>query len=157
MQSYDVSARTTAPPEVVWGLLIDARTWPTWTPIDSLDVERSVGLGADGVDPVGAVRAFRTGRVVTGERLTAIDPGRRLHYEDAFNRFMHDYRATIEIEPTSAGGTAIHWHGTYRTRRGTGWFWQRYMQNFMQKMADGLAAAAASPASGDTGEHVPTR
>ena len=66
MLNYDATATTTAPPAVVWRLLVDARTWPTWATVDSLVTERSSDLDPNGRDPVGAVRAFRTGRIVTG-------------------------------------------------------------------------------------------
>jgi Polyketide cyclase / dehydrase and lipid transport len=95
---------------------------------------------------VGAVRAFRTGRTVTGERLTMLEHEKRFSYEDAFNPMMRNYQAQIEIEPTSDGGTAIHWHGVYSTRWGMGWFMQPYLQRFMQKMADGLASYAETVA-----------
>jgi hypothetical protein len=34
--------------------------------------------------------------------------------------FTRNYEAQTEIEPTSAGGTSIHWHGVYSTRWGMG-------------------------------------
>jgi CubicO group peptidase (beta-lactamase class C family) len=123
-------------------LLLDAATWPIWSRVDSLEREQSVGLDPDGHDAVGAVRAFRTGRTVTGERLTALEHERRLSYEDAFNPMMYNYQADIEIEPTADGGASVHWHGVYSTRRGMGWFMQPYLQRYMQKMADGLVSHA---------------
>ncbi|WP_309114284.1 SRPBCC family protein [Saccharothrix sp.] len=144
MLSYNATATSTAPPAVVWHLLVDARTWPVWSTVDSLVVERSSGLGADGRDPVGAVRAFRSGRTVTGERLTGLVEEERLTYEDAFNSAIHDYRATIDLAPTPDGGTTIHWHGTYKARWGLGWLMKRVMPRVMQQMADGLASHAST-------------
>jgi hypothetical protein len=86
--------------------------------------------------------AFRTGRTVTGERLTALEHERRLSYEDAFNPMMRNYQADIELEPASGGGTSVRWHGVYSTRWGMGWLMRPYLQRFMQKMADGLASHA---------------
>ncbi|WP_020673974.1 SRPBCC family protein [Amycolatopsis nigrescens] len=143
MRSYAATATSTAPPAIVWRLLVDARTWPVWSAVDSLDTERSSGLDPDGRDPVGAVRAFRTGRTVTGERLTGLDEEKRLTYEDAFNRAIRDYQAVVDLRPTPDGGTVIHWHGTYSARWGMGWLMQGVMQRVMQQMADGLAAHAA--------------
>src|SRR5689334_2421051 len=99
MLSYDATAVSAAPPNVVWRLLVDARTWPLWAPVDALVPERSSGLDPDGRDPVGAVRAFRTGPMVTGERLTGLDEERQLTYEDAFNWAIRDYRATVDLVP----------------------------------------------------------
>ncbi|GAA2628397.1 SRPBCC family protein [Streptomyces axinellae] len=143
MRTYDVTATSTAPPAVVWSLLLDARTWPEWSTVDSLDTERSSGLDPEGRDPVGAVRAFRTGRTVTGERLTGLVEEKQLTYEDAFNPYLHDYRAVIDLAPTNAGGTDIHWHGTFATRWGMGPLMERTLRDVMQRMADGLAAHAA--------------
>jgi uncharacterized protein YndB with AHSA1/START domain len=143
MHQYDVTVTTGAPPETVWKLLVDAATWPLWSKVDSLDTARSVGLDPDGDDAVGAVRAFRTGRTVTGERLTEKVEGRLLAYEDAFNPSMRDYHARIELTPAADGsGTAIHWYGEYETSRLLGWFMPRYLQKFMQGMAEGLARYA---------------
>ena len=143
MQNYSVTATSEASPAVVWRLLIDARSWPVWSAVDSLDTERSSGLDPDGHDAIGAVRAFRTGRTVTGERLTGLSEERQLTYEDAFNPVMRNYQAAVELTPTPDGGTLIRWHGAYSTRWGMGWLMQRYMQRFMQRMVDGLASHAA--------------
>lgn len=140
MHEYDVTATTAAPPELVWRLLADARTWPVWSKVDALDAERSEGLTGD--DPVGSVRAFRTGRTVTGERITEKVENRLLAYEDAFNASMRDYRARIELTPTPDGGTSIHWHGRYRTGLLMGWVMPRYLRKFMRGMAEGLARHA---------------
>lgn len=142
MPKYDVTVTTHAPPEAVWTLLVDATSWPLWSKVDSLDTARSVGLDPGGNDGVGAVRAFRTGRTVTGERLTEKIEPRLLAYEDAFNASLHDYRARIELRPTADAGTVIHWHGVYETRGLLRWVMPRYLQKFMQGMAEGLARHA---------------
>ena len=145
-QSYDVTASSKAPVAVIWALLVDAATWPVWSCVDSLEREQSIGLDPDGQDSVGAVRAFRSGRMVTGERLTMLEHERRLSYEDAFNSMMRNYHADIEIEPAPGGGTSVHWHGVYSTRWGMGWLMRPYLQRFMQKMADGLVSHAETVA-----------
>jgi hypothetical protein len=141
-----VGANSKAPATIIWTLLLDAATWPVWSSVDSLEREQSIGLDPDGRDSAGAVRAFRTGRMVTGERLTMLEHETRLSYEDAFNPMMRNYQADIEIEPTADGGTSIHWHGVYSARWGMGWLMRPYLQRFMQKMADGLASHAETVA-----------
>ncbi|UFQ19630.1 MULTISPECIES: SRPBCC family protein [Streptomyces] len=142
MHKYYVTVTTGASPETVWKLLVDAASWPVWSKVDSLDTARSVGLDPGGDDGVGAVRAFRTGRNVTGERLTEKVECRLLAYEDAFNATMRNYRARIELEPTDGSGTAIRWSGEYETSLLLRWFMPRYLQKFMQGMAEGLARYA---------------
>ncbi|QBS44627.1 SRPBCC family protein [Nocardia sp. CS682] len=144
MQSYDATATSAAPPAVVWRLLLDSRTWPLWSTVDALVPERCSGLDPNGRDGVGAVRAFRTGRTVTGERLTGLVEEKQLTYEDAFNWSLRNYQAVIDLVPAAAGGTIIHWYGTYSARWGMGWLLQRVMRRVMQQMADGLAAHAAA-------------
>ncbi|WP_431956470.1 SRPBCC family protein [Nocardia lijiangensis] len=143
MPHYRVSSTSSAPTTRVWSLLIDGRSWPRWsTGLDELVEERSSGLDPHGRDEVGAVRAFRTGRVVTGERLTELVPDRRLSYEDAFNFALKDYRAVVELKPTATGGTTITWHGTWRMRPGIGWIMPFVLPRVMQRMADDLAGYA---------------
>lgn len=144
MPEYDVTVSTTAPPAVVWKLLLDAESWPTWSAVDALDRERSVDLDPGGRDGVGAVRAFRTGRTVTGERLTELREERLFAYEDAFNPVLRDYRARIELDADPAGGTRIRWRGEYATSWPASWYLPRYLRRFMLKMARGLAAHAAA-------------
>jgi hypothetical protein len=142
MQSYDVTAESTAAPAAVWSLLLDPRTWPAWTPINALETGQSTGLSTDGRDGVGAVRAFRTGKVVTKERITDLKPERRFAYEGTENPYLRDYQAAIELAELPGGGTRIRWHGTFTARWGTRWFHQRYLRRFMQTMATGLAEHA---------------
>lgn len=145
MQSYDVIAESAAQPATVWTLLLDPHSWPEWAPLDALEPALSQGLSPAGRDGVGAIRAFRTGKVVTKERVTALDPVRRFAYEGVENPQMADYRAAIELQEIPGGGTRIRWHGTYLARRGMRWFFQWYLRRFMQAMANGLAEYAADP------------
>ncbi|MGW4766818.1 SRPBCC family protein [Nocardia sp. NPDC004278] len=151
MPHYRVRSTTSAPVSAVWGLLIDGRSWPRWSSgLDELVEERSSGLDSRGHDGIGAVRAFRTGRVVTGERLTELVQDRLLAYEDAFNFAMKDYRAVVELEPTPMGGTTIIWRGTWRMRPGIGWTMPFVLPRVMQRMADDLADYAATAAGPHT-------
>jgi hypothetical protein len=47
--------------------------------------------------------------------------------------FTCNYQAQTEIEPTSAGGTSIHWHGVYSIRWGMGLLIGPYPQRFMPR------------------------
>jgi hypothetical protein len=143
MNDYDVTAESTAPLSAVWALLLDPRSWPTWTPIDALEGDQSQGLSADGRDRVGAIRAFRTGDVVTKERIMALEPERRFAYEGVESPYMSDYHAVVELQPLPGDGTRIRWHGTYTVPSEMREQFQGYLGGFMQDMANGLAAQAA--------------
>ncbi|MEV7196271.1 SRPBCC family protein [Streptomyces sp. NPDC093510] len=157
MHSYDVTAESTAPPEAIWALLRNPRSWPEWSRIDALDTGRSRDLSPDGQDGVGATRAYRTGKVVTRERITdlVLEPELRFSYEGVEIPQMADYHATIELRELPGGGTRIHWHGTYVARGRMRRVFQWYLRRFMQAMATGLAGHAAGlatpPASGPAG------
>jgi hypothetical protein len=145
MPSYHVSATTTAPASAVWSLLVDGRSWPRWASgLDELVESRSSGLDPHGRDDVGAVRAFRSGRTVTGERITQLIENQRLAYEGTFNPALRDYRAVIELEPAAGGGTSIVWRGSWRPRAGVGWLMPFVLPGVMQRMADDLGAHAGN-------------
>ena len=142
MPSYSAETISSASPAAIWQLLIDAHTWPQWTPVDELVVERSSGLDADGGrSGLGTVQSFRTGDVVTSERITELVAERRFCYEDVVNDAMHDYRAIVELSPDE-DGTVIRWRGTYGTRPDLETILPDYLQNVMQQHVDGLAARA---------------
>jgi hypothetical protein len=53
MPQIDVHARSHAPPDRVWSLLADTRSWADWAPLDEITVEdghdvgESAGCGPD--------------------------------------------------------------------------------------------------------------
>lgn len=143
MRSYDVLAESTAPPAVVWALLLDPRTWPAWSGAGELDVGRSAGLSPDGRDEVGAIRAFRAGRAVTRERVAGLTPGKRFAYETVKSPQLADHQATIDLHEIPGGGTRIRWQGTY-SARGIGLrSSERQVQRTMARTARRLAEYAA--------------
>jgi hypothetical protein len=138
-QTISVRAWTPARPAEVWALLRDGATWPAWSPLDSFSLEREAPGGGDGL---GAVRVFRTGRATSREEVVAFEPDRRLGYELLSGLPLRDYRASVDLEE-SDGGTAIHWHSTFRAKLpGTGGLFRRFLGGFIQRCADGLAARA---------------
>ncbi|SER24349.1 SRPBCC family protein [Actinokineospora terrae] len=137
-QSYDVTADSAASPAAVWALLRDPLTWPTWSRVDTAALDQSSPDGG-----VGAIWVFRTGKVVTKERVTALEPERRFAYEGLENPQLTDYRAAVDLSELPGGGTRIRWHGTFSARWGMRWFTQRYLRRYMLAVATGLARHAA--------------
>ncbi|MFE4174080.1 SRPBCC family protein [Streptomyces sp. NPDC056909] len=140
--AYDVTAISKVPSSKVWELLLDARSWPRWGTVDELVLERSENISPDRRDTVGAVRAFRTGRVVTSERITELRPQQLFAYEDAGNPFMRNYSARILLDDRSGGGTEIRWCGEYEVAFGTHFILRPQLTRTMRRMVTGLAEAA---------------
>ncbi|WP_285608960.1 SRPBCC family protein [Actinokineospora globicatena] len=141
VRSYDVVAESAGAPGVVWALLLDVDTWPVWSRVD--EAEDSPG----GRVEVGTFRTFRTGKVVTKERITVLEAERRFGYEGVVNPQLTGYRATVDLTELPNGGTRIRWRGTYTARWGMRWFMKPYLQRYMGSIATGLAdhAARADP------------
>ena len=149
MTSYEVSAVSAAPPRDVVALLVDGPTWPAWTPIDEVRVERDDRVRAPAGDQhpvVGEVRVVRTGRNFSRDHVVGAVVDRELEYVIHPDAIFRAYRGRVALSPGPSGGTAIRWRGDFRTRvPGTGWFWRRYLKRFLQRMVDGLAQHAAEP------------
>jgi uncharacterized protein YndB with AHSA1/START domain len=134
VQEIDVSARSAAPPERVFALLADARSWSRWAPFDESTVEEGEG--------VGELRRFQRGRRTTRERVTALEPPHRLAYELVSGVPVRDYRAEVTLTPTN-GGTEIRWQSRFNAKiPGTGGLARRGLQRFIQQTAEGLAREA---------------
>jgi uncharacterized protein YndB with AHSA1/START domain len=134
VQEIDVHSRSAAPPERVWALLADARSWPWWAPFDEAAVEEGEGLGE--------LRRFQTGRRTTRERVIGFDPPRRFQYELVSGIPIRDYRAEVTLTP-DGDGTAIRWHSHFRAKiPGTGGFARRQLERFIERTAQGLAREA---------------
>jgi uncharacterized protein YndB with AHSA1/START domain len=132
----DARAHSAAPPEKVWELLADARTWPEWAAFDDAEVQEGAGEGE--------VRRFRRGRWKTRERVTAFEPARRLGYELLSGIPVRDYRSEVTLTPAAEGGTDIRWHSTFEQKLPlTGRRIQKGLQAFLAETAEGLARAAA--------------
>ncbi|MEQ1700193.1 MAG: SRPBCC family protein [Ilumatobacteraceae bacterium] len=139
----DRTAHTTAPADVVYALLLDRPTWPTWSPLDGFQHEVD---GADGPNSLGAIGTFSTGRKRSREEIVELIPGRRLSYSLLSGLPLHGYRADIDITPDERGCT-LRWHSTFGARPGVGWIYRLALGTFIQRMVDGLAAAAATKAT----------
>jgi len=140
-QEIDERAWSAASPETVYALLADGATWPTWSGIDSFELQSP---GDTGGESLNAVRVFRTGRTTSVERLLELEPGRRLSYVLLSGLPLRDYRADVDLLAAD-GGTLIRWRSTFSAKRpGTGWLYRRVLARFIRKCVEGLAEQAAA-------------
>jgi predicted ester cyclase/uncharacterized protein YndB with AHSA1/START domain len=142
MPDIDVRASSSAPPEQVWALLADVRTWPGWAGFDAAAVEQGAG--------VGEIRRFRSGRRTTRERVVALEPPSRFAYELVSGLPIRDYRAEVTLAPAPGGGTQIRWRSSFEPQMpGTGALLRARLEAFVGRAARALATAAAAPQVAD--------
>jgi hypothetical protein len=142
-QRIEHHATTTADPATVYALLRDGAGWPTWSPIESFELERP---GTREPEGLGAVRLFRSGRVTGHDEIVELIPDRRFSYTHTSNLPIRNYRADVDLEPISQG-TAIRWVSAFDPKLpGTGWLMRRALDGFIAKLTDGLAEHATAVA-----------
>jgi len=131
---------SSASPEVVWQLLRDRSTWPSWSPLGSYTLERP---GDDGEpNGVGSIALFVTGRHRNREQIVELVPNQRLSYVLVSGDPLRDYRATVELVPEGTG-TRIRWRSSFHpVYPGTGWIYRLALTRFFRGMVTGLARAA---------------
>jgi uncharacterized protein YndB with AHSA1/START domain len=140
IQHIAAEATTDAAPDMVWSLLGDRSTWPSWSPLGSHAGERP---GTDGTpDGLGGIARFVTGRNCVREEIVEREPARRLSYTLLSGLPLRDYRAVVELEPAGTG-TRIRWSATYvPERRATAWLYRLALARVFRGMVKGLASAA---------------
>lgn len=135
-QHVDVQVRTSADAATVYALLRDGATWPTWSPIDSFQLERAGDREPEGI---GAIRIFRKGRVAGRDQIVGLVLNRRFSYRHLTGLLVRDYRGDVDLESTG-GVTRIRWHISFTPKLpGTGWLWRWGIGRFVRKTARGLA------------------
>ena len=144
-QRIEHRATTTADPGTVYALLRDGASWPAWSPIDSVELERP---GADEPEGLGAVRRLRSGRITGHDEIVELVPNRRFSYTHRSSLPVRNYRADVDLEPTPQG-TAIRWVSAFDPKvPGTGWLVRRGLDGFVAGLARGLAEHASTVAAG---------
>ena len=137
----EVRARSRATPDVVFGLLTDRTSWPAWSPMDSVELEREGDPPPEGP---GAIRVNRRGRTTGRDQIVDVAPDQRFAYVSLSGVPVRDYQAEVELQ-LAAEGTDIHWRASFLPKmRGTGWLLERGLRRFLSKCATGLAAHAES-------------
>lgn len=141
-QSFRAEAVSAAPPATVFAILEAGDRWSEWA---GPFVPRSRWLVPG--SPVGSVGAVRrlgfAGPLGSSERIVEHVPGRRLSYVVDSWQPYRDYRADVDLVPTSTGGTQIVWQSSFTPRvPGTGRVLRVGLQRLVQSFATNLAKAA---------------
>ena len=109
--SYEVTARSAAPPEAVFALLADGAGWSRWAG----PLVRYSAWEAGGPEPpggVGSVRILGTRLLHSREQIVEHRPPELLAYEVRSGWPVRGYRADVRLQPDD-GGTRITWSGTF--------------------------------------------
>ena len=147
--TLEVHAESTASPEEVWRLLADVTTWPDWTRFDEASYERE---GTPAPHGIGAVRAFRVGRLRSRDTVVAFDPPRRLSYTYDGPLPIRDYRADVTLSDVG-DRTRITWHAEFAgTFPFAGALTRRFLINVLQEIASRLGDTATTATTSPAGE-----
>jgi hypothetical protein len=140
-----VTARTSAPRSAVYRLLADGTSWPQWSPIDRVELERP---GEPPPEGVGAIRVLHRGRTTGRDEILELAPDRRFAYATLSGVPVREYVGEVDLETDADGSTIIHWHSSFTPKIwGTGWLLDRGLSRFLGACARGLADYSASPAT----------
>jgi uncharacterized protein YndB with AHSA1/START domain len=143
-REIEVWAESTAPPETVFGLLAESRTWPNWSSMDSVALEREGDTSREGV---GAIRVNQRRRVTGRDEVLELEPPRLFVYAALSGLPVKDYVGRVELTPT-ATGTTIVWRSTFFPKvPGTGGMLERGLRKFLAETAEGLAEYASAGAT----------
>lgn len=137
---------TSAPQAAVRDLLADSATWPDWSPVRVMTVERRA---PDGCDGVGAIRSLKTSLATSREEVLEMEAPERFRYRMLSGLPLTDY-VGIVTTTRDDGGTTITWSATFSTPAGLrGWFWHRFIKAALTSYCGGLARHAARHSTHD--------
>ncbi|PKK12759.1 SRPBCC family protein [Thermomonospora sp. CIF 1] len=135
--TIDLTATSSAPPEVLFAHVAVAEAWPVWSglPGRARRIRPGVGTG----DGVGAVRQMGPAR----EEAVLYEPPTRYAYRMLAGLPVDGYRADVTFRARPEGGTAVRWQACF-TRRipGTGALMKAVLTRLLSRAAEGLARHA---------------
>ena len=138
MRGYEVTARSSAPPERVFALLDDATSWRRWAgPLVAHSSWEREGEPAPG--GVGAIRKVGRWPMFGREQVLVSEPPSHHAYTTLSGNPVRGYRADVALTPDGAG-TLITWSATFEPRiAGTGrlleGFYRRLIGSFARRLA----------------------
>lgn len=140
--SYEVTARSDAPPERVFALLADAPSWKRWAgPLIGHASWECEGEPAPG--GVGAIRKVGTWPMFGHEQIVAYEPPSHHAYTMVRGNPVRNYRADVYLTPDGAG-TLITWNAHFDSLiPGTGGAITAFYRRFIGRLAKRLARSAA--------------
>lgn len=137
-----VTARSAAPPAAVYALLKDRRTWPSFSTLDSFEVEDPGD--AHGIGMIGRIKR---GPLRAREQTVELVPDRRMSYVLLSGLPMKDCRFDVGLTPDGTG-THIDWRASFSpTIPGSGPILRRVLTRALSELSDGLARTAAEGVS----------
>ncbi len=141
-QHFRAQAVSSAPPARVFEVLEAGDRWSEWA---GPFVPRSRwAVPATPPGTVGAVRRLGVGPLGSSERIVEHVPGQRLSYVIDSWQPYRDYRADVDLVPTTDGGTRIVWQASFVPRvPGTGPLLRAGLSRLVASFARNLAKAAA--------------
>ncbi|HET6810730.1 MAG TPA: SRPBCC family protein [Acidimicrobiales bacterium] len=148
--SYQVTARSAAPPKAVFAVLADGAGWSDWAgPL----VRYSAWApgGPEPVGGVGSVRLLGTRAFHSREEIVESRPPEVLAYAVRSGWPVKDYRAEVRLEPDGPG-TLITWSGSFDALvPGTGAVVLALTRPMIAGFARRLADAAGTDPGGPAG------
>ncbi len=139
--SYEVTARSAAPPERVFELLADATSWPRWAGslIAHASWEREGNPAPGGA---GAIRRLGRWPMFGREQVVASEPPSHHAYTTLSGNPVRNYRADVSLVPNGYG-TLITWSAAFEPRiPGTGRLLEGIYRRLIGSVARRLAAYA---------------
>jgi hypothetical protein len=142
-QGIDIRKTTPAEPAAVWRLLGDSFTWPSWTPIEWVIVDRHGDKHG-----LGEMRTIKLGRSRLREEIIERQVESTLSYKLSSGRPLRHYHVDIDLTPLPEG-TEIRWYTTVKAMvPGLGWLYRRALTKMTQEYVDGLARHSAREGDG---------
>jgi hypothetical protein len=142
--TIDVSATSSASPEVIFEHLAQAETWSVWGPFPKAVRSARARAGDEDPNGVGAIRKIGPAR----EEVVTYEPPTRYSYTMVTGFPMRDYRSDVTLEPRD-GGTAIRWQGRFEPKiPGTGPLTRMILTALLGKLASGVARHSEHCAAG---------
>jgi Polyketide cyclase / dehydrase and lipid transport len=135
--AVDVTATSSAPPEVLFEHVAVAEAWSVWTGLRAKATRIRPGIGTS--NGIGSIRRVGLAR----EETVAYDPPKHYAYRLLAGLPVDDYRADITFEPREEGGTTVRWQARFTARiPGTGALIRAFMTRMLGRFAQGLATHA---------------